>query len=79
VIEVSLGLLVVIALGIMLAGVFGAWFFSEWQRQRRERLAFRGVLFCTSCGCEFSDDSREPLAQCPRCGSMNERLRLRRW
>jgi uncharacterized paraquat-inducible protein A len=77
-IEVSLGLLVVIALGVMLAGVFGAWLFSEWQRQRREHLAFRDVLWCTSCGCEFSDGSADLLARCPRCASLNERLRPRR-
>ena len=45
-------------------------------RQRRERAAFRYVLRCTLCGFEFEDKTSAILPRCPRCGSLNERLRL---
>jgi predicted RNA-binding Zn-ribbon protein involved in translation (DUF1610 family) len=77
-ISVSLGTLIFLCLGGMLAGIFGAWLLSESRRQRREHLAFRGVLRCTMCGCEFADGTSEPIAPCPRCGTMNERGRLSR-
>lgn len=77
-IPVTLGNLVFLCLGGMLAGIFGAWLISESRRRRREHLAFGGVLRCTMCGCEFEDHTGTELAQCPRCGTMNERLRLNR-
>jgi hypothetical protein len=77
-IPVTLGTLVVVCLGGMLAGIFGAWLLSEWRRQRRERLAFRDVLRCTFCGCEFEDATADLLPRCPRCSTLNERFRLSR-
>lgn len=74
-IPVELGTLVFVCLGAMLAAIFGAWLFSEWRRQRRERLAYYGVLRCTLCGCEFRDEGEEPLVTCPRCATRNERYR----
>jgi predicted RNA-binding Zn-ribbon protein involved in translation (DUF1610 family) len=78
VIPVTLGTLVFLCLGGMLAGIFGAWILSESRRQRRERHAFRGVLRCTMCGCEFEDANGGEIAPCPRCGTLNERRRLSR-
>jgi hypothetical protein len=78
VIRVSLTHLVFVYLAGMLGLVFTAWLISEWRRQRRERLAFRHVLRCELCGCEFEDRSADLLARCPRCGSLNERFRLSR-
>jgi uncharacterized paraquat-inducible protein A len=78
VIRVSLGVLIFICLSGMLAGIFGAWLIFEWRRQRRERMAFRYIYRCGTCGCEFEDFSDEVLARCPRCGSLNERYRLSR-
>lgn len=77
-IPVGLGHLVFYCLGGMLAGIFGAWLISEWRRQRREHLAFRHILRCTLCGCEFDDRTDELLARCPRCSTLNERYRLSR-
>jgi len=77
-IPVSLGQLVLLSLGGMLAGIFGAWLLSEWRRQRRERLAFRDVLRCTFCGSEFEEKSGDLLPRCPHCGTLNERFRLSR-
>jgi len=78
VIPVSLADLVLYSLGGMLAGIFGAWFLSEWRRQRRERLAFRDVLRCTFCGSEFEETTGDLLPRCPHCGTLNERFRLSR-
>ena len=77
-IRVSLPVLVLIYLVVLLASVFGSWLLHEWRRQRRERRAFRHVLRCGQCGFEFADDSATILPRCPRCGSLNERLRASR-
>jgi hypothetical protein len=76
VISVSLGYLIIIYLGIMLGPILSAWAFYEWRRQRREKAAFRHVLRCSLCGFEFEDKTPALLPRCPRCGSLNERLRL---
>ncbi|MEQ1858984.1 MAG: hypothetical protein ABMA13_03530 [Chthoniobacteraceae bacterium] len=72
-IPVGLGTLVFFCVGGMLAGIFGAWLISECRRQRRERHAFRDVLRCTMCGCEFENAAGESIARCPRCDTLNER------
>lgn len=77
-IRVSLTVLVFIYLGGMLGLIFASWLFSEWRRQRRERLAFRNVLRCTICSTEFADFTAEPTPTCPRCHSRNERQRYSR-
>jgi len=77
-IRVSLTMLVFVCLGGMLGLIFTAWIISEWRRQHRERRAFRHVLRCELCGCEFVDQSADLLPRCPRCGSLNERYRLSR-
>ncbi|MEI9896043.1 MAG: hypothetical protein WDN28_19780 [Chthoniobacter sp.] len=74
-IPVSLSYLVLIYLSIMLGPIFLAWIIYECRRQRRERAAFRYVLRCGLCGFEFEDKSATLLPRCPRCGSLNERLR----
>ena len=77
-IRVTLPVLVLLYVGLLLASVLGAWIYYGWTRHRREREAFRAILRCTRCGFEFEDKAAEPLAACPRCGGMNERLRLSR-
>jgi hypothetical protein len=77
-IPVSLSYLVLIYLVIMLGPIFGAWLFSEWRRQRRERSAFRHVMRCTLCAYEFEDRTSTLLPRCPSCGSLNERYKLSR-
>ena len=77
-IRVTLPILVLIYLVCLLATVFGAWLLYGWNRHRSERHAFRHILRCTRCGFEFEDKSDATLAPCPRCGGMNERLRLSR-
>lgn len=77
-IPVTLSALIFSYLALMLALIFGAWIISTWRRQRRERLAFRHVLRCGICACEFEDRTSTLLPRCPRCGSLNERYRLSR-
>ena len=77
-IRVTLPVLVLIYVALLLATVLGAWIFYGWTRLRREREAFRHILRCTRCGFEFEDKTSAPLAACPRCQAMNERLRLSR-
>ena len=73
--RVSLGYLVLIYLALMLGPIFGAWLFTEWRRQRRERAAFRHVLRCGLCAFEFEDSTGTLLPRCPRCGSLTERFK----
>jgi hypothetical protein len=78
VIRVSLAALVTIYLLLFLAAVFLVWLSSEWNRQRRERNAFRYRLRCVICGLEFEDRTDALLPRCPRCGSLNERFKFER-
>jgi uncharacterized paraquat-inducible protein A len=77
-IPVSLSYLVLIYLILMLGPIFCAWLFNEWRRQRRERDAFRHVLRCHLCACEFEDKTNALLPRCPHCGTLNERYKLSR-
>ena len=77
-IRVTLPVLVLVFVALLLATVLGAWLFYGWTRNRREREAFRDILRCTRCGFEFEDKTPEPVVACPRCGGMNERVRLSR-
>ena len=77
-IRVSLSYLVLIYLVLMLAPIFSAWLFTEWHRQRRERAAFRHVLRCKLCACEYADATTALLPRCPHCGALNERRQLAR-
>lgn len=76
-IRVSLSVLIVVYLGVFLAVIFSAWLRYEWVRKRRENRALRHRLQCAICALEFEDSTRTLLPRCPRCGSLNERYRLR--
>ncbi len=77
-IRVSLSYLILIYLLLMLGPIFGAWLFSEWRRQRRERAAFRHILRCKLCAGEYADPTSTILPRCPHCGTLNERSGLSR-
>ena len=67
--------LVTIYLLVFLAAVFLLWIVGEWNRRRRERRALRYRLRCVICAFEFEDRTPALLPRCPRCGSLNERLK----
>jgi hypothetical protein len=77
-IRASLSTLVLAYLGVFLTLIFGNWIAWNIARQRREREALRHRLRCSLCSFEFEDPSGDILPRCPRCGSLNERIRFRR-
>ncbi|MEI6071785.1 MAG: hypothetical protein WCS31_08325 [Verrucomicrobiae bacterium] len=74
-IPIHLEWLVFICLLVFLAGVFLFWAGYEAARRREARHAVRNRLRCQVCCMEFEDCSPNPLATCPRCGRLNERVR----
>jgi DNA-directed RNA polymerase subunit RPC12/RpoP len=76
-IRVELPVLIFIYLFVFLAAVFSLWIVYEWIRQRREKELLRYKVQCTICASIFEDKSDDSLLRCPRCGSLNERSRIR--
>jgi DNA-directed RNA polymerase subunit RPC12/RpoP len=76
-IRVSLTFLIYIYLFLFLAGIFFVWLLYEWRRQRREKRALQFRIRCEICGFDFEDRSTAVLPRCPRCGSLNERYKLK--
>jgi len=74
-ISLPLEWLVFICLSVFLAGIFFVWIGYEVARRKSASRAVRHRLRCAVCCMEFEDRSSDPLAACPRCGSLNERLR----
>lgn len=72
-ISVPLHWLVFICLLVCLTGIFFVWIWYESIRRRREKHSIRNRLRCRVCCMDFEDRSPDPLAKCPRCGSLNER------
>jgi len=77
-IQLPLSWLIFWVLLALLGSVLGAWLVSEWRRKWHERIAFRDVIRCSFCGCEFQDRTEQPLPRCPRCDTRNERQRMSR-
>ncbi|HWB61763.1 MAG TPA: hypothetical protein VG733_19930 [Chthoniobacteraceae bacterium] len=77
--HVSLAYLVFIYLFIYLNAIFGLWLWNVWRQSRREKLALRHRLRCSICAFEFEDKTDTVLPRCPRCGSLNERLKFESW
>ncbi len=75
-IHVSLSRLLFIYLFVFLAAIFLAWVLYAWAGSRREKSALRYRVRCVICAFDFEDRTNTTLPQCPRCGSLNERLRL---
>jgi len=76
-IRVGLPWLVFDYLLVFLAAIFAVWIAYEMVRRFRERRPLRDRLQCAICGMEYEDRSPTPLPACPRCGSLNERLKLK--
>ncbi len=76
-IRVGLPWLVCIYLMVFLAAIFLVWIAYEMIRRLRENHAVRYRLQCGICGMEYEDRTSAVLPLCPRCGSRNERSKLK--
>ncbi len=76
-IRISLPWLVCVYLLVFLAAIFFAWIGYEMVRKYREGRSLRHRLRCTICGMEYADRTPTVLPRCPRCGSLNERFKLK--
>ena len=75
-IPIDLSWLVFVCLLVFLSGIFFVWIAYEFARRQQAQRALRRRLRCPVCSMEYEDPSKEVLATCPRCGSLNERSKL---
>jgi rRNA maturation endonuclease Nob1 len=76
-IRVSLEELVFVYVLVFLAAILAVWIAYEMVRRVRENRNRYGRHRCTVCAMEFEDRTPATLPRCPRCGSLNEREKLR--
>ncbi len=74
--RVTLDNMITIYLVVILCIVFFAWVVAEIFRRGRETRRRKNFVVCSICDHVFEDFSEEDLAECPRCGAMNERERI---
>ena len=74
--RVTLDNMIAIYLLVILCVVFFAWFTAEIFRRGRENRRRKHFVVCSICDHVFEDPSERELAECPRCGAMNERERI---
>ena len=74
-IPIELSWLVFVCLLVFLAGIFFVWIGYEVARRKASNRSVRNRLRCRVCSMDFGDDSPSTLATCPRCGSLNERIK----
>ena len=76
-IRLSLPWLVFVYLLVFLSAIFFFWIAYEMVRRFREKRVLRHRLQCAICGMEYEDRTTAVLPRCPRCGSLNERFKLK--
>lgn len=76
-IRISLDSLIVAYLAIPLGVLFCVWIAAEVNNQRRERRRRRDFVICGICDHIFEDRSDRRLLNCPRCGALTERTKVR--
>ena len=74
-IPIELSWLVFVCLLVFLAGIFFVWIGYEIARRQTANRSLRNRLRCRVCSMEFADGSPADLVACPRCGSLNERIK----
>lgn len=74
-IRIELPWLVFVCLLVFLSWIFFVWISYEIARRQSAKRSLRHRLRCPVCSMEYEEDSRSPLATCPRCGSLNERTK----
>lgn len=78
-IPLSLSWIVFTYLLVFLAAIFVVWIAYEMVGRFREHRALRHRLQCAICGMEYEDSTPAILPRCPRCGSLNERFKLKKY
>jgi len=76
-IRTEIPLLIFFYLLAFLTGIFLVWAFYATVRKYRAVRLQRHRVQCTICGTNYEDKTREKLPRCPRCGRMNERVKLK--
>lgn len=76
-ISLSLPELIFFYVVVSLAVIGLAWFGCELVRKSRENRARRFRLQCVICGMAYEDRTMAELPRCPRCDSLNERLKVK--
>lgn len=76
-IRVSLDSLIVVYLAMVLGVLFCTWMVAEWRETRRERRRRRDFVICGICDHIFEDRTERRLLNCPRCGALTERTKVR--
>jgi len=74
--RVTLDSIIAVYLVVILCGVFFSWIAAEVFRHGRESRRRKHFVICGICDHVFEDRSGSDLAECPRCGAMNERERV---
>ncbi|MBL9152138.1 MAG: hypothetical protein JNK37_06630 [Verrucomicrobiales bacterium] len=76
-IRISLDSLIVLYLAIVLGALFCIWVATEIRANRREQRRRRDYVICGICDHIFEDRSERRLLNCPRCGALTERTKVR--
>ena len=76
-IRVTLTQIIVIYLCLILVAVLAIWWGFDFRRKRREMRARCHTVICSICNTIYEDKSSHALSECPECGSMNEREKIR--
>jgi rRNA maturation endonuclease Nob1 len=76
-IRINLAELVFAYLLVFLAAILAVWIAYEMVRRVRENRSRQYRIRCAVCGMEFEDRTPATLPRCPRCGSLNERDKLK--
>jgi rRNA maturation endonuclease Nob1 len=76
-IRIELTQLVFLYLMVFLAAILTVWIAYEMVRRIRENRWRQYRLRCAVCAMEFEDRTSATLPRCPRCGSLNERDKLK--
>jgi len=74
--RVTLDGMIAVYLVVILCAVFFAWVAAEIFRKGRENRRRKHFVICGICDHVFEDSSERELAECPRCGALNERERV---
>ena len=76
-IRVTLTHLILIYMAVLLGVLCIAWVIGEMVRFQQDKSKRRSMVVCHICSHNFEDPSERELLNCPKCGSLVERGRVR--